>query len=194
WRAPTELGDADPENSFYRTSGVPYVPRHAPFPAPEELWLVRGIPPAIIERMLPFVTVFSNVATVNVLDAAPQVLAALPNMTPESLQSVLSQRGDPALDPRSLPGLSAWCRRGSFGCLKATTAASPSRRRARRMSFPRALRSVKGPCPRPIWHRCSGEAVSSSSFSPGASCFVRSNCRRVPQISSKASCARRSTG
>jgi general secretion pathway protein K len=105
WRAPTELGDSDPENSFYRTSGVPYAPRHAPFPAPEELWLVRGIPSAIIERMLPFITVFSNVATVNVLDAAPQVLAALPNMTPESLQSILSQRSDPALDPRSLVGM-----------------------------------------------------------------------------------------
>jgi len=105
WRAPTELGDSDPENSFYRTSGASYFPRHAPFPASEELWLVRGIPPVIIERMLPFVTVFSNVATVNVLDAAPQVLAALPNMTPESLQSVLSQRSDPALDPRSLIGM-----------------------------------------------------------------------------------------
>lgn len=105
WRAPTELGETDPENSFYRTSGSPYVPRHAPFPASEELWLVRGIPPAIVERMLPFVTVFSNVATVNVLDAAPQVLAALPNITPESLQSVLTQRGDPALDPRSLIGM-----------------------------------------------------------------------------------------
>ena len=105
WRAPTELGDDDPENSFYRTSGAPYIPRHAPFPASEELWLVRGIPPAIVERMIPFVTVFSNLASINVLDAAPQVLAALPNMTPESLQSVLSQRGDPALDPQSLIGM-----------------------------------------------------------------------------------------
>jgi general secretion pathway protein K len=105
WRAPTELGDSDPENSFYRTSGAAYVPRHAPFPAAEELWLVRGIPPALIERMLPFVTVFSNIAAVNILDAAPQVLAALPNITPESLQSVLAQRSDPALDPRSLTAM-----------------------------------------------------------------------------------------
>jgi general secretion pathway protein K len=105
WRAPTELGDDDPENSFYRTSGSPYIPRHAPFPAAEELWLVRGIPPVIVERMLPFVTVFSNVAGINVLDAAPQVLAALPNITPESLQSVLLQRADPALDPRALIGM-----------------------------------------------------------------------------------------
>src|SRR6266702_7229151 len=106
WRAPTELGDDDPENSFYRTSGAPYIPRHAPFPQVEELWLVRGIPPAIIERMLPFVTVFSNIASINVLDAAPQVLAALPNITPESLQELLLQRSDPTVDRRSLLGLS----------------------------------------------------------------------------------------
>src|SRR5262249_21798886 len=75
WRSPTELGDNDPENSFYKTSGATYIPRHAPFPTADELWLVRGIPSAIIERMIPFVTVFSNMAAINVVDAAPQVLA-----------------------------------------------------------------------------------------------------------------------
>lgn len=102
WRAPPEAGADDPENSFYRTSGATYAPRHAPFPAAEELWLVRGIPPLVVEKMLPFVTVFSNLASVNILDAAPQVVAALPGMTPEKLQAVLSQRGDPEQDPRSL--------------------------------------------------------------------------------------------
>src|SRR6202166_2451854 len=105
WRAPTELGDDDPENSFYRTSGAAYLPRHAPFPAAEELWLVKGIPPAIVERMLPFVTVFSNLASVNILDAAPQVVAALPGMTPGKLQDVLSQRADAAQDRQSLLGI-----------------------------------------------------------------------------------------
>ncbi len=102
WRAPTESAESDPENSFYRTSGAPYVPRHAPFPQAEELWLVRGIPPLVIEKMLPFVTVFSNLASINVLDAAPQVLAALPGMTPENLQAVLAQRGDPNAEPGSV--------------------------------------------------------------------------------------------
>ena len=105
WRSPTELGEDDPENSFYRTSGVAYIPRHAPFPEAEELWLVQGIPPFMIERMLPFVTVFSNLASINILDADPQVVAALPGMTPENLQAVLAQRGDPTLDPQSLLGL-----------------------------------------------------------------------------------------
>ncbi|MDX6584923.1 MAG: ral secretion pathway protein [Solirubrobacterales bacterium] len=102
WRAPTEAGEDDPETSSYRTAGIAYAPRHAPFPQAEELWLVRGIPPAVVERMLPFVTAFSNMGSINIADAAPQVVAALPGMTPERLQAVLSQRGDPRLDPRSL--------------------------------------------------------------------------------------------
>ena len=105
WRAPTEAGEDDPETSSYRTAGMTYTPRHAPFPQAEELWLVRGIPQVVVERMLPFVTAFSNMASVNILDAAPQVVAALPGMTPERLQQVLSQRGDPRLDPRSLVAL-----------------------------------------------------------------------------------------
>ncbi|MFL6820660.1 MAG: general secretion pathway protein GspK [Bradyrhizobium sp.] len=102
WRTPTDAGDDDPENSFYRTSGVAYQPRHGPFPAAEELWLVKGIPPLVVETMLPFVTVFSNLGSINIRDAAPQVVAALPGMSSENLHSVLSQRGDPALDPRTL--------------------------------------------------------------------------------------------
>lgn len=105
WRSSTESGQDNPEDSYYRTLGASYLPRHAPFPHSDELWLVRGIPPAVVERVLPFVTVFSNMRTVNVLDAAPQVVAALPGMTPETLQQVLRDRADPNVDPRSLVGL-----------------------------------------------------------------------------------------
>lgn len=105
WRSSTEPGIDNPEDSYYRTLGTPYLPRHAPFPHSDELWLVRGIPPAVVERVLPFVTVFSNMRTVNVLDAAPQVMAALPGMTPQTLQQLLRDRVDPNIDPRSLVGL-----------------------------------------------------------------------------------------
>ncbi|MCW2079632.1 UNVERIFIED_ORG: general secretion pathway protein K [Bradyrhizobium japonicum] len=105
WRSSTESGQDNPEDSYYRTLGAPYLPRHAPFPHCDELWLVRGIPSAVVERVMPFVTVFSNMRTVNVLDAAPQVVAALPGMTPETLQQVLRDRADPKVDPRSLVGL-----------------------------------------------------------------------------------------
>jgi general secretion pathway protein K len=105
WRTAKDAGEDDPETSSYRTAGLAYAPRHAPFPAAEELWLVRGIPPVVVERMLPFVTAFSNMASINIADAAPQVVAALPGMTPERVQAVLSQRADPSFDPRALPGL-----------------------------------------------------------------------------------------
>ncbi|WP_441260231.1 general secretion pathway protein GspK [Bradyrhizobium sp. 521_C7_N1_3] len=105
WRSSTEPSQDNPEDSYYRTLGASYLPRHAPFPHSDELWLVRGIPPAVVERVLPFVTVFSNMRTVNVLDAAPQVVAALPGMTPQTLQQVLRDRTDPNIDPRSLVGL-----------------------------------------------------------------------------------------
>ncbi|RXH19431.1 general secretion pathway protein GspK [Bradyrhizobium guangzhouense] len=105
WRSSTEPGQDNPEDSYYRTLGASYLPRHAPFQHADELWLVRGIPPNVIERMLPFVTVFSNMRTVNVLDAAPQVVAALPGMTPETLQRLLRDRADPGVDPQSLVGL-----------------------------------------------------------------------------------------
>ena len=105
WRAPAAAGAEDSETLSYRTAGIAYAPRHAPFPTAEELWLVRGIPAAVIERMLPFVTPFSNMESINIVDAAPQVVAALPGMTPGRLQEVLAQRSDPRSDPRSLPAL-----------------------------------------------------------------------------------------
>jgi general secretion pathway protein K len=106
WRtAVSSAGAEDPENSLYRISGAAYLPRHAEFPMAAELWLVQGIPSDMVERILPFVTVFSNIGQINVRDAAPQVLAALPNVTPDRLQALLSQRSDPAVDPRSLIGL-----------------------------------------------------------------------------------------
>ncbi|WP_315837823.1 type II secretion system protein GspK [Bradyrhizobium prioriisuperbiae] len=102
WRTPGAAAANDTENSFYRTAGLAYLPRHAPFPQVEELWLVYGIPPFLIEQMMPFVTVFGGGASINVFDAAPQVMAALPGMTPDKLQALLSGRDDSRTDPQSL--------------------------------------------------------------------------------------------
>jgi general secretion pathway protein K len=134
WRTETEAGDDDPETVSYRTAGIAYAPRHAPFPQAEELWLVRGIPPPVVERMLPFVTAFSGLPSINIIDAAPQVVAALPNMTPERLQEVLAQRGDPRLDPRSVVALA-----GSEG---ATLAASRSYRMTINIDFDSGRRAA----------------------------------------------------
>ncbi|MBI2715611.1 MAG: general secretion pathway protein GspK [Rhizobiales bacterium] len=84
--------DQDKETTAYRNAGLTYDPRQAPFTNVQELWLVLGLPPAFVERAMPFFTVFSGMPTVNVIDAAPEVIAALPGMTPERLDAFLKQR------------------------------------------------------------------------------------------------------
>jgi general secretion pathway protein K len=92
WRSGPKPGTLDDETSAYRTAGLSYGPRLAPFPHTGELWLVLGLPPAMVERALPFVTVYSGQPQINLLDAAPEVVASLPGMTPARLQDVLAQR------------------------------------------------------------------------------------------------------
>ncbi len=93
WRTKVGPEDQNNEADAYRTAGLPYPPRQAPFPNVGELWLVLGLPPVLVARALPLVTVFSGRPDINVLDAAPDVVAALPGMTPDRLFAVLNQRG-----------------------------------------------------------------------------------------------------
>jgi len=99
--------DTDPESARYRSMGLSYTPRHAPFTHVAELWLFQGIPPVLMGRMLPFVTVFNGKGEVDVVDAAPQVIAALPGMTPEIVQAIVAARDAGTLDRKSLPGFLA---------------------------------------------------------------------------------------
>lgn len=91
WRTSPNKDAPDKEASLYRAAGVSYEPRGAPFNHTEELGLVLGIPPEVVERAMPYVTVYSGNADVNILDAAPTVVAAIPGMTPERLDQFLSQ-------------------------------------------------------------------------------------------------------
>jgi len=105
WRTPMarQQGiDLNPENSLYRSAGLGYTPRHSPFVHVDELWLVYGIPPAFVQRMLPLVTVFTGEAQIDALAAAPEVIAALPGVTPQVLQAVLAARNAGGLDQQSL--------------------------------------------------------------------------------------------
>jgi len=104
WRSPSseELASRDKEIAAYRAAGLRYDPREGPFNNVQELWLVLGLPPAMVERMMPYVTVFSGMAAINVMDAAPAVLAALPGMTPERLDDLLNSRNRPAADRNAI--------------------------------------------------------------------------------------------
>jgi general secretion pathway protein K len=105
WRDPPKEGAASEEEGLYRSAGLKYPPRGGPFPHVDELRLVYGLPPALIDRIMPFVTVYSGLPKVNVLDAAPEVIAALPGMTPGVLNAFLDKREAGPVDERSLPSL-----------------------------------------------------------------------------------------
>jgi general secretion pathway protein K len=92
WRSPPPADSQDPEESLYRAAGLNYGPRGAPFVHAAELALVVGLPPTMAERAMPYVTVFSGRPEINVRDAAPEVIAALPGMTPERLNAALGDR------------------------------------------------------------------------------------------------------
>jgi general secretion pathway protein K len=92
WRSKQKPNAEDQEEALYRAAGLNYLPRRASFDSVDELWLVLGLPPEIVERALPFVTIYSGMAQINALDAAPEVIAALPDMTPARLTEFLNQR------------------------------------------------------------------------------------------------------
>ena len=61
-----------------------------------------GLPMDLVERTLPLVTVYSGLAKVDVLEAAPEVIAALPEITPERLNAFLAQRQAAPADGQAL--------------------------------------------------------------------------------------------
>ena len=91
WRTPAS-GSADSETFLYRTAGKSYGPRHGPFQHVNELGLVLNLTSDVVDRALPYLTVYSGQPEVNVFNAAPEVLAALPGLTPERMQLLLARR------------------------------------------------------------------------------------------------------
>jgi len=93
WRSPAPQDNSSPnEAASYRTAGMLYGPRGAPFQHASELALVLGIPEVMVARALPYLTVYSGQPQINIFAAAPQVLAAVPGVDPQRLQTILVQR------------------------------------------------------------------------------------------------------
>ncbi len=78
WRTRPVPGSANDEGAFYAAAGLNYSPRQSLFVHANELALVAGLPTALVDRALPFVTVFNGSSDVDAAIAAPEVLAALP--------------------------------------------------------------------------------------------------------------------
>jgi general secretion pathway protein K len=93
--------EPDNEDALYRAAGRTYSPRGAPFAHIDELSLVLDLPPELIERAKPFLTIYSGKPQIDVLDAAPEVLAAIPGLTPDLLNALAQARRTGA-DPQSV--------------------------------------------------------------------------------------------
>ena len=94
----------DEEEGLYRAAGRSYSPRGGPFAHIEELSLVLDLPPALIERVKPFITVYSGKPQIDVLDAAPEVVAAIPGITP-GLLNTLSEARRTGASAQSMAGM-----------------------------------------------------------------------------------------
>ena len=76
WRTRPVPGATNAEEALYASAG--YTPRQSLFTHVNELALVTGLPPALVDRALPFVTVFNGSPDVDAAIAAPEVIDALP--------------------------------------------------------------------------------------------------------------------
>jgi general secretion pathway protein K len=100
WRTKTKAGGRNEEVEDYQRAGLPYGPRQAPFQNVGELRLVRGLPQALVDRMLPYVTIFNGKAGIDVMVAPPDVLAALPDMSRGQIADIIEIRK--RQDPRAV--------------------------------------------------------------------------------------------
>jgi general secretion pathway protein K len=105
WRTPPDAAtSANSPTRDFRAAGTRYPARGAPFPHPAELALVPGLPEMLVDRAMPFVTVYSGTPQINIMGAAPEVLAALPGMNPTLLHALLAQR---EAEPQNVQKLAA---------------------------------------------------------------------------------------
>jgi general secretion pathway protein K len=105
WRTRAKADGDNEEASAYRTAGLRYKPRQAPFQNVGELWLVLGLPSVLVEHALPFLTVFSGRPQIDAASAAPEVIAALSGMTSDRLYAILAQRSSDPENEKALQQL-----------------------------------------------------------------------------------------
>ncbi|MDF2998467.1 MAG: putative ral secretion pathway protein [Xanthobacteraceae bacterium] len=102
WRTPASVTQ---DVATYREAGLDYAPRGASFVHVDEIWLVAGLPPALVEQALAHLTVFSGRADVLAREADPIVLASLPGAAPDRQTETPDPGGSPGGERQTaLPG------------------------------------------------------------------------------------------
>jgi len=104
WRDPDDLrrpnGAEAPE---YKAANLKYGPGNAPFETIEEVARVLGMTPAVFQRIVPLITVYSHQPGINPATAARNVLLALPNATPELVDAYIDQRAQALASHLAVP-------------------------------------------------------------------------------------------
>jgi general secretion pathway protein K len=91
------------EDEYYMALPKPYKAKNANFETLEELLLVRGVAPDIFhgtekhKGLVHFLTIHGNAQRINIASAPREVLAALPNMTPERAEQIIERRNTDAI-------------------------------------------------------------------------------------------------
>jgi len=108
WRDADDLrrpnGAEEPD---YRSAGLKYKPANAMFDTVGELQRVLGMTPALFARIADSLTVYSRQPGINPATASRTVLLAIPNTTPEMVDTFLRQRAEAhenKLPPPNFPG------------------------------------------------------------------------------------------
>jgi general secretion pathway protein K len=93
WRDPDDFKRPNgAEEADYRAAGLKYGPANGPFETVAEVGRVLGVTSDIYARLVRITTVYSRQPGINPLTASREVLLALPNATPESVDAYLLQR------------------------------------------------------------------------------------------------------
>jgi general secretion pathway protein K len=99
WKDPDDLHRLHgAESDYYMSLANPYEAKNARFDSLEELLLVKGVTPEILygsnekKGIINFLTVHSKRNTVNVNAAPKEVLLAVPGITPELADAIISYR------------------------------------------------------------------------------------------------------
>jgi general secretion pathway protein K len=95
WRDPTPLKHLNGAKELdYQTAGRNYRPRSGSFQGVDELLLVMDMTPSLFGHIEPAVTVYSGRQFVDPNVAPREVLLALPNEDPASIENIIAARAN----------------------------------------------------------------------------------------------------
>lgn len=93
WRdGDDERGKDGAEAADYAAAKLPWTPQNDAFRSVDELRYVLGVGPADVAALKPLVTVANPAGTIDLYDASPDVLRALPGMTRASVERMVKLR------------------------------------------------------------------------------------------------------